>query len=143
MPREIATTPTFRYLRDSVCLTAIVAYFANRLLLKPHLPHHEWFFRGHFNDMLLVPAALPFFLLTYRWLGLRPHDTPPSAREILSHLVLWAFFFEVFGPHWLHHSTADPWDAIAYGVGGLIAWYCWNKSPQAALSESRCNASGN
>lgn len=119
----------FRYVRDSICLVSLALYAGNRLLLKPHLPPHEWFFRGHFNDLLLVPAVLPLFLATYHWLGLRPHHRPPSAREILAHVVMWSLFFEELGPQWLHRSTGDPWDILAYALGGVIAWALWHRLP--------------
>lgn len=127
--RHKIAAKSFRYLRDPVCLASIALYFLNRLLLKPHLPPHEWFFRGHFNDLLLIPAVLPLFLATYHWLGLRPHNQSPSAREILVHLVMWSGFFEILGPNWFHRSTSDPWDVIAYAIGAAIAWGLWNRLP--------------
>ncbi|PAW79469.1 MAG: hypothetical protein B9S32_02715 [Verrucomicrobia bacterium Tous-C9LFEB] len=127
----------FRYIWDPIGLASIALYACNRLLLKPHLPPHEWFFRGHFNDLLLVPAMLPFFLATYHWLGLRPHHRPPSAREIIAHVLMWSLFFEVLGPRWLHHSTGDRWDVIAYAVGGAIAWALWNHLPLSQRAKSQ------
>jgi hypothetical protein len=125
----------FRYWRDPVFLATTALYFANRYLIKPHLPRGEYFFRGHWNDLLLVPAALPIFLLTYRCIGLRVHDNAPSWSEVLFHVVLWSFFFEIFGPDFLHHGTADVWDVLSYALGGLVAWALWN--PAVALARFR------
>jgi len=39
---------------------------------------------SHFNDLLLIPCALPTVLLLQRWCKLRSHDEPPRPGEILS-----------------------------------------------------------
>lgn len=126
MPREEGNAG-FCYAWDPLCLASLALYAINRFLIKPHLPPHEFFLRGHLNDLLLVPAALPFFLTTYKWLGLRRDDRPPTAREILAHLVMWSFCFEIAGPGWLHRSTSDPWDVAAYALGAALAYVFWNR----------------
>lgn len=50
----------FGYRRDSMFQIAVIAYALNRCLLKPLLPSP--FLHGHFNDLLLIPAALPVVL---------------------------------------------------------------------------------
>ncbi len=46
----------FGYLRDPLFLIAVAGYVLNRWLLKPLVPSP--FLHGHFNDLLLIPAAL-------------------------------------------------------------------------------------
>ena len=87
---------------------------------------------GHFNDLLLIPAALPFVLWLNRRFGWRSHDAAPDAREIALHTALWALICEGIGPRWFHHGTADWRDVVAYATGAVIAWMFWKlKSARA------------
>jgi hypothetical protein len=116
----------FRYALDPVFLFALALYLANRLLIKPHLHPYSPFFHGHLDDSLLVPVALPIFLLAYRALGLRPDNAFPRWWEIVLHLVVWSLFFKWFGPVVLHRSVADPVDVACYAGGGVVAWLLWH-----------------
>ncbi len=116
----------FAYLHDPLFLVAATSYALNRWLFKPLLPSP--FLHGQFNDLLLLPAALPVLLWVQRRLGLRPHDQPPSWTEAGLHWVVWSVICEWVGPVGLHHGTADPWDAVAYAVGGVVAWLWWNRA---------------
>ena len=116
----------FRYALDPVFLFALAIYVVNRALIKPHLHAYSPFFQGHLDDTLLVPVALPIFLLAYRLLGLRPDDAAPRWWEVAGHLVVWSLFFKWFAPLVLHQSVADPVDVACYGGGGLIAWLVWH-----------------
>ena len=63
--------PRFRYLGDPLFLTGCAAYAGNRWLIKPVI---AWpFLQGHFNDLWLIPCALPPVL----WLAPAP-EAPPS-----------------------------------------------------------------
>ncbi len=116
----------FAYARDPLFLAALALYAINRLLIKPHLGHYSPFFHGHFDDCLLVPVALPVYLLVLRRLGLRPDDAPPRWWEVTLNLAVWILFFKWFGPVALHRSVADPVDALCYAAGGAAAWAWWN-----------------
>jgi hypothetical protein len=115
----------FGYLRDPLCLVSCVAYAVNRWLLKPRV--HSPFLHDHFNDLLLIPCALPVLLLMERWLKLRPHDLPPTPGEIALYLVVWSILFEVIGPHIMRRAVGDPWDVVAYVVGGVLAGVWWHR----------------
>lgn len=118
----------FGYWRDSLFLVAVAGYGLNRWLLKPRLP---WpFLHEHFNDLLLIPAALPLVLWLQRVLGLRRHDHAPSWAETGLHLTVWSVICEVIGPFWLRHGTADRWDVVVYAVGGVAACLWWNRPTQ-------------
>jgi hypothetical protein len=67
----------FAYLRDRLFLTACAAYAVNRLWLKHTLP--GWFLHSYFNDLLLIPAALPLVL----WIQRRFVAYAPSARILV------------------------------------------------------------
>ncbi len=97
----------------------------NRWLLKPHL--RVEFLHSHFNDLWLIPCALPLVLWLHRQLGWRADDAPPRWGEIALHFVVWSLLFEVIGPH-LMRVTGDPLDVLAYAAGGLGAGLWWESS---------------
>jgi hypothetical protein len=122
----------FRYLRDGLFLVCCSLYALNRWVLKPRV--HSRFLHDHFNDVLLIPCALPVLLLLQRWLQLRADDRLPTPGEIALYVVVWSILFEVIGPHIMPWTTGDPWDAVAYAVGGVLAGLWWHRSwlwPQA------------
>ena len=119
----------FGYLRDPLFLLTTGVYLVNRERIKPNLHHYSALFHGHLNDCLLVPVALPVFLLVYRLLGLRPDDAPPRFWEMMLHVAVWCVFFKWFGPAVLHRGVADPEDLACYSGGGVAAWWFWNYAP--------------
>ncbi len=128
MPRR------FQYVSDPFFLSALGVFALNQFVLKPHFG--EAFLHHHFNDLLLIPCALPLILWVHRRLGLRDPDRPPTGGEILLHLAVWCLLFEVAGPHLMNHVTGDWRDMVAYCLGGLAAWAGWNfdrsASPQVS-----------
>jgi hypothetical protein len=115
----------FRYLGDGLFLLSCALYALNRWGIKPHT--HNEFMRFHFNDMLLIPAALPVLLLMQRWLQLRTTDAPPTWGEIALYTTFWSIVFEIVGPHLMRQATGDPWDVVVYYVGGIGAGLWWNR----------------
>jgi hypothetical protein len=124
----------FRYLRDPFFLLAVTLYVANRWWWKPEFG--GLFLTGYFNDLLLIPAALPPILWLHSRLGWRQLAAPPTFLEILSHLVLWTFLAEVIGPHLKAASVADWADVAAYAAGALLAFLIWHRQSPANLAEA-------
>ncbi len=124
-----APVKRFRYLGDELFLTATTCYAINRWLVKPLVASP--FLRGQFNDLLLIPAALPVVLWVQRKTGLRTEDGVPSWCEIGLHLLVWSAICEFIGPVWLHRGTSDPWDVAAYGAGGVAAGIWWKHRSKA------------
>ena len=114
----------FRYLADPLCVGCCTAYFINRWVFKAH--SHSAFLHGYFNDLLLIPCALPPLLWLHRRMGLRKHDNIPQVGEVLFHLAIWSILFELIGPHVMRRATGDLLDVVAYSVGALLAVACWN-----------------
>lgn len=123
----------FRYAADPLAGLAMLAYGVNRWLIKPHAG--PGFLHDHFNDLWLIPAALPLVLWLQRRLGWRPDDAPPTWSEIALHLTVWAVICEGIGPLLVAHATADWRDVAAYLVGALVAGTWWNRD-QLALRRS-------
>ena len=118
----------FRYLRDEIFLLSVALYAVNRWMVKPHLPSGEIVLRGYFNDLLVIPCALPPLLLAHRMLRLRHTDAPPQAGEIALHVAIWSLFFELLAPLLVRSARGDWWDVVAYATGGLITWLLWNRN---------------
>jgi hypothetical protein len=121
-------TLKFRYALDPLCLLACACYLVNRFLLKPHFPSGFW--HNHANDLLLIPAALPWLLWLQRKLRLRLNDDFPNWREISLHLVVWSVLFEGIGPC-IMEVTGDWRDVVAYAAGAGLAgaWWQWRGRP--------------
>jgi len=115
----------FRYFGDGLFLVCCSLYALNRWLIKPRV--HNAFLRFHFNDMLLIPCALPVLLWMERKLRLRATDDPPTWAEITLYTVFWSILFEVIGPHLMRRTTGDPWDVVVYFVGAIAAGLWWNR----------------
>jgi hypothetical protein len=115
----------FGYLRDPLFLICCALYVFNRCLVKPHT--QVAFYRDWFDDLLLIPCALPPLLLLHRWLKLRLHDSPPTLIEIAAHLIAWSVLFEWLGPHLTARATGDPNDIVAYAVGALLSGLWWRR----------------
>lgn len=110
---------------DRLFLLSCGLYALNRWIIKPHV--HNAFMRFHFNDCLLIPCALPPLLWMQRRLNLRQHDDMPRVDEITLYVVFWSILFEVIGPHIFRHATGDPWDAVSYAAGGVLAGLWWHR----------------
>ena len=115
---------SFRYLLDPLCLAGCLAYTLNRWVLKPHTD--SLFLHSYFNDLWLIPCALPSLLWIQRSLRLRSHDHYPSRLEILTTLTVWSVLFEIIGPRWMP-TVGDPLDIAAYSVGALVSWIYWSR----------------
>jgi ubiquinone/menaquinone biosynthesis C-methylase UbiE len=116
---------SFRYALDPLCLSTCFLYAANRWLIEPIC---SWpFLHEHFDDLLLIPAALPLVLGIQRWTGLRNHDLPPTASEICGHLLIWSIVCEGLGPLIFPWAVGDVLDVAAYALGALAAGIWWNR----------------
>ncbi|MCO5053320.1 MAG: hypothetical protein M9920_13585 [Verrucomicrobiae bacterium] len=120
---------SFRYLADPLFLLGCGAYALNRWGLKPHWS--AGFLHSHFNDLWLIPCALPPVLWVQSWLKLRPPESPPQFREILFHVILWSVLFEGLEPLLRARSTADIRDVLAYLIGGILAGLWWRYAYRA------------
>ncbi|HEX5243833.1 MAG TPA: hypothetical protein VFW23_11275 [Tepidisphaeraceae bacterium] len=118
--------PKFHFFGDPICLASMIIYAVNRWYFKPHHIGGA-FTQGYVNDLLCLPLFLPLILGVQRLIGLRKHDAPPRMWEVVQHAIIFSILFEVILPRYPRqfHTTADPWDAVAYLVGGVCAWMGW------------------
>ena len=132
----------FGYLRDRLFEISLAAYAFNRLVVRPHAigffhSHLHWawpFLHSHFDDLLLMPAALPVVIWIQRLTGLRQHDRPPSWREMAFHLAVWSVMSKIVGPFYVHIGVADPWDVLCFAAGGIAACLWWHRPAAQSCS---------
>lgn len=118
----------FRYWREPLCVAAVLFYVANSVWWKPMTSDPTSFVHCYLGDVLCLPVCVPVTLWLQRRAGLRSHDRRPTPRELLLHWLLWSACFEGLGPRMpllAPGAVCDPWDAVAYGVGGLLAAVVW------------------
>jgi hypothetical protein len=125
-------TRGFRYCRDPLFLGACGLYAVNRLALKPlfAIP----FLRGQFNDLLLIPCALPPLLFAHRKLGLRSDDAMPRMSEIALHTAVWIGVCELIGPC-VWRGTGDWLDVAAYVTGAVVTGWLWSRTSRGGRGE--------
>jgi len=115
---------SYRYAADPLWVLCVGLYALNQLVLKPAF--HHWWLHGYLNDLLVLPCALPLVLWLHARLGWRVGNMPPSLGEVFGHWAVWSCCCEWIGPHFVA-VTADSWDIVAYGMGGVMAWAWWNR----------------
>lgn len=115
----------YRFYRDRLFWAASGAYLANGAAkaFSGEMPH--WFLKNYFNDLLLIPCALPPLLSLHLILGLRHTDGTPTASEVAFHLLIWCLFFEFLGPSVMRQGVSDPIDCVCYAAGGIAALLYW------------------
>lgn len=113
----------FGYALDPLCLIACALYALNRWWWRDRVG--GVFLHGYFNDLLLIPAALPVVLWVQRRCGLRNADDRPHWAEISLHTVAWSFAAEWIMPHLTSRATGDWKDVAAYVAGACFAGGWW------------------
>jgi hypothetical protein len=125
----------FAYLRDPLFLVCFAAYWLHKLLVVCGLSN-DWL-RAWLNDVICLPFWVPIILWAQRRLGLRTHDGPPAAIELVVPLVIFAGVFEVWLPStrtFAGLAVPDPCDVLCYACGGLgsALFWSWRYRPRAA-----------
>ena len=117
----------FAYLKDPLFLLCLATYCIHRGMVAGgiSLP----LLQSHLNDLICIPFWVPIMLWGERRLGLRRHERPPNAIEIIIPLIVISAAYEVIIPYcWERHvnTVPDPKDILAYCIGSLIATIVWN-----------------
>lgn len=67
--------------------------------------------------MLIV--AVPIFANIQALLGMRKNQEL-TVIEIIAYFIVLSFLYEVVFPWFLSYSFSDPYDILAYGLGGIF-----------------------
>ena len=116
----------FAYLKDPLFLLCFSAYWAHRWFAAHGMSTEM--LRGHLNDVICIPFFVPIILSIHKMFGLRRHDGPPDAVEIVIPLLIWSALFEVVIPaklEWKIPTIADPYDVLSYCLGAVVAVAFW------------------
>lgn len=76
-----------------------------------------WFLACYANDIFAGLAIVAWLDLLLRWGKLPPVR---SWRAVVPFLLLCGLVWEVLAPLWKAGAVFDPWDLLAYQVGGLL-----------------------
>ena len=112
-------------IRDTLWLASVALFALNRWWIKPNFDGALW--HSYLNDLLCLPVWMPFCVWVFAKFKLRD-PMPPRPLEIAVCLLFWSCVFErwlpqteVFG----HFAEGDPFDVLAYAVGGFVGWLWW------------------
>ena len=112
-------------LRDALWLASVALFILNNWWIKPNFA--GWFWHSSLNDILCLPVWMPVCVWILTQFKLR-HRQPPRPLEIAVCLLFWSVVFEIVLPRtevFGHFSAGDPFDVLAYAIGGVIGWIWW------------------
>ena len=108
-------------LRNPWFLIFLFAYLVLFILKKSGV--YIWLVSDYAADLLAVPVVLSIALWAIRISRPDRRDYHLKLWMIVFTVVLYAFLFEWAFPRMTDRFTADPWDALAYAIGGgFFAW---------------------
>ena len=111
--------------RDALWLASLALFALNKWWIKPNFDGALW--HSYLNDLLCLPVWMPICVWVFAKLKLRD-DAPPRALEIAVCLLFWSWVFEVLLPQtnvFGKFSAGDPFDVLAYAIGGVLGWIWW------------------
>jgi len=121
-----------RRIRRIDLLTPLIAggfYLFNRFFLqKAATGMVHWFLHCYANDLFAGAAILAWLNLL---LGLGGLGRVKRLRHAAAFLLLCGLVWEVAAPLWRAGAVCDPWDLLAYQLGGLIYLVCSGQSKRA------------
>ena len=112
--------------RDALWLASVALFALNKWWIKPHFD--GWFWHSSLNDVLCLPVWMPVCVWIFAKFKLRD-SAAPRPLEIAVCLLFWSLVFEVWLPQtelFGHFAPGDPFDVLAYAVGGMLGWAWWN-----------------
>jgi len=104
-----------KYFDLSVCVSALLFYLVNRLLLIPGSSGPVgWFLSCYANDIFAGAAIVAWLDLLLRLGGLRPMT---SWRQTVPFVLVCSLVWETAAPLWKAGAVFDLWDFFAYQAG--------------------------
>jgi hypothetical protein len=105
-------------------------FIANQLLERAgiFIP----FVHSYLDDMLAIPIVLGFTLVFQQQVTYRNPKYTFAPAHVVFMVVLLSVYFEWHLPSQHDYHYADPWDVLAYALGGF-AFFRWMNVPAGAL----------
>lgn len=112
-------------LKHPIFLISISVYLILFVLKKAqvYLP----FISDYLADFLTLPVVLSLSLAVIRKVNPIHREFQFSWHHVLVGVVFFGFMFEWLFPRLTDRFTADPWDLLAYSLGGLLYYFCMRK----------------
>lgn len=99
-------------------ISSALFYLINRFWLIPCTDGSlHWFLRCYANDLCAGAVMLAWLDLLLCW-GHLPALS--SLKATFPFLLVCGFFWEVLSPLWKTTAVFDPWDFLAYQIGGIV-----------------------
>ena len=109
---------TRRRLALGICLASGLFYWFNCRWLRPAVPGWPgWFLTCYANDLF---AGLAISAWADLLLGLGRFPPIRSWRQTVPLLLACGLVWEVLAPLWKTGAVLDPWDFLAYQIGGAL-----------------------
>ncbi|MCH4181160.1 MAG: hypothetical protein PHR15_01360 [Atopobiaceae bacterium] len=104
------------------------AYLANNVVLKAALAGTAagWLMSGHANDYLAGVAFLAYTNLLFD--AVRPSHRIVRPLTCGAYILGCGLVWEYVVPLLIAHSISDPWDLLAYLLGGMTYWLIERKA---------------
>ena len=110
----------FIFLNVSAIFMVACFYALNRFWLKPHIG--GVFLSGYFNDLLAGAAILAIANVLWELTPFAPGRPFTRFQWALVTVVPAGLFWEYVTPLYRLSSVSDPYDLLAYLIGGLVFW---------------------
>lgn len=113
-------------LKNPHFLLPALLFWVNQYLeksLKTFIP----FIHSYLDDLLAMPVILGITLQAFRWFYSKNECFIFTKTQISIGTAYISFIFEVLLPQWSDRYTADPWDVLCYGLGGVYFYFFINR----------------
>lgn len=104
----------------SYVFLSFLIFLGMELLRHQQISAPDWVF-FYLSDFLVIPIVA-WAALRVIWFYKKETDIRLNLFHILSLVVLYSLYFEVYLPKVNLRYTADIWDAICYLLGGFAFW---------------------
>ena len=97
-------------------------YSVHKILYFTSENYSHCLVRRYLADFLALIFCIPIFVNSQILLGARKRRRL-GILEVLSYATLFSLYFEIIGPKFLPHFTADLFDILAYFLGGFCLYF--------------------
>ncbi|MCC5918265.1 MAG: hypothetical protein JJU02_13180 [Cryomorphaceae bacterium] len=91
------------------------------------------FVHAYLDDVLAIPIVLGFTLAFQQQFTFQNRNYTFSYGHVIFMILLLSVYFEWYLPGKHDHHYADPWDVLAYSIGGFLFYYFMNKKTTTEL----------
>ena len=93
------------------------------------------FIHSYLDDFLCSPIVLGFALFIQQQFTYRNRFYVLSAKMIVFFVIWYSLIFEVLLPMSAEQFRADPWDVVAYSLGGFLFYIKGNKPVKSLIAK--------